>query len=103
MWRKKKVDEFVVVKLLKRAKAEIHDPVEVNHLLREVGKFFDPLTGKAMIEGGARGEVIGLLERGETTEALAAIDRHIEKYLRRVEPEASPQSQAMEHAPNCAC
>ena len=103
MWRKKKVDELVVVKLLNRAKTQIDDPMEVNRLLREVGKFFDPMTGKAMIEGGARAEVMGFLERGETTEALATIDRHIEKYLRRVEPEASPQSQAVEHAPNCAC
>ena len=44
MWRKKKVDEWVVVKLLNRAKAEIDDPMEVNRLLREVGKFFYPLT-----------------------------------------------------------
>ena len=92
MWRKKKVDELVVVKLLNRAKAQIDDPMEVNRLLREVGKFFDPLTGKAMIQGGTRAEVVALLEQDQKAEALAAIDRQIQYYQRRVEPEASPPS-----------
>lgn len=92
MWRKKKVDEWVVVQLLNRAKAEIDDPIEVNRWLREVGKFFDPLTGKAMMEGGARAEVMAHLERGETAAALAIIDRYIESRRGQVEPEASPQS-----------
>ncbi|HSB72283.1 MAG TPA: hypothetical protein VLH58_07790 [Candidatus Methylomirabilis sp.] len=92
MWRKKKVDEWVVVTLLNQAKAEIHDPDAVNRLLREVGKFFDPLTGRAMLEGGARAEVMTHLERGEREAALASIDRHIETCQRRVEPRASRES-----------
>ncbi len=92
MWRKKKVDEWVVVKLLNRAKAEIDDPLEVNRLLREVGKFFDPLTGRAMIDGQARAEVMTVLERGAKSEVLATIDRYIENFQRRVEPDAPPQS-----------
>ncbi len=101
MWRKKKVDELVVVKLLTRAKAEIHDPIGVNRLLREVGKFFDPVTGKAMIEGGERARVIALLERGEGTEALAMIDGFIDRYQRRVEPESSPGCSASQGMPPC--
>ena len=92
MWRKKKVDEWVVVKLLNQAQTEVDDPSEVNRLLREVGKFFDPLTGKAMIDGNARGEVMALLERGEKAEVLATIDRYIESFQRRVEPDAPSQS-----------
>ncbi len=92
MWRKKKVDEWVVVKLLNQAKAEIDDPIEVNRLLREVGKFFDPLTGKAMIDGSARAEAMDLLERGAKPEVLATIDRYIENLQRRVEPHEPPQS-----------
>ncbi len=92
MWRKKKVDEWVVVKLLNRAKAEIDDPLEVNRLLREVGKFFDPLTGRAMIDGQTRAEVMTSLGRGAKPEVLATIDRYIENLQRRVEPDAPPQS-----------
>jgi hypothetical protein len=92
VWRKKKVDEWVVVTLLNRAKAEIDDPSEVNRLLREVGKFFDPLTGNAMIDGGARAEVMILLERGARPEVLTTIDRYIENLQRRVEPEIPAQS-----------
>ena len=101
MARKKKIDELVVVKLLNRAKDQIDDPIEVNRLLREVGKFFDPLTGKAMIEGGSRAQVIALIERGEKAEALAAIDGFIDTYQKRIEPEAIPQSPADQSSSSC--
>lgn len=100
MWRKKKVDELVVVKLLNKAKAQIDDPMEVNRLLREVGKFFDPMTGKSMLEGIARAEVNAFLEEGRKAEALAVIDRHIENFQRRVEPQGSAQSSVDQ--PACA-
>ncbi len=102
MARKKKIDELVVVKLLNRAKDRIDDPVEVNRLLREVGKFFDPLTGKAMIEGGSRAQVIALIEQGERAEALAAIDGFIDTYQKRIEPEAISQPPEDQSSPSCA-
>ena len=102
MPRKKKIDELVVVKLLNRAKDHIDDPIEVNRLLREVGKFFDPLTGKAMIEGGSRAQVIALIERGDEVEALAAIDGFIATYQKRIEPESTPPPPADQAAPSCA-
>lgn len=89
MPRKKVIDELTVVKLLKQAKEELDDPIEVNRLLREVGKFYDPMTGKAMIEGASRARVIALIERGNKTEALDAINHHIENYLKRVQPESN--------------
>ena len=89
MARKKVIDELVVIKLLKRAKSELDDPIEVNRLLREVAKFYDPMTGKAMIDGASRAQVIALIERGERAEALAAIDQYIENYQKRVEPDSS--------------
>jgi hypothetical protein len=101
MWRKVKVDELVVIKLLNRAKAAIDDPAEVNRLLREVGKFLDPLTGQAMIEGGARARVIALLERNEKAEALAMIDGFVERYQRRLEPAASPACSPDQGEPAC--
>lgn len=101
MPRKKKIDELVVVKLLNWAKDHIDDPIEVNRLLREVGKFFDPLTGKAMIEGGSRAQVIALIERGEKAEAVAAIDGFIDTYQKRIEPEATPQPPADQPSPSC--
>lgn len=102
MPRKKKIDEVVVVKLLNLAKGQIDDPVEVNRLLREVGKFFDPLTGKAMIEGASRAQVIALLERGEKAEALATIDRYIDNYQKRIEPEPTQEPAAGQRLPSCS-
>lgn len=102
MPRKKKIDEVVVVKLLNLAKGQIDDPVEVNRILREVGKFFDPLTGKAMIEGASRAQVIALLERGEKAEALATIDRYIDNYQKRIEPEPPQESAPNQRLPSCS-
>jgi hypothetical protein len=102
MWRKKKVDELVVVKLLNRAKAAMDDPVEVNRLLREVGKFFDPLTGEAMLDGTARATLVGMLDRGEKAEVLAAIDRHIENFQKRIEPEKGGEPSPDQRSPACA-
>ena len=101
MPRKKVIDELTVVKLLKQAKGEIDDPIEVNRLLREVGKFYDPMTGKAMIDGASRARVIALIERGDKPEALAAIDQYIEDYLKRVQPEPSQPSPEGQPFPSC--
>jgi hypothetical protein len=86
--RKKVIDELVVVKLLKRAKEQLDDPIEVNRLLREVAKFYDPMTGKAMIDGAARQRIVTLAERGDKAEALAAIDHYLDTYQKRIEPES---------------
>lgn len=94
MPRKKVIDELVVVKLLKRAKGLIDDPVEVNRLLREVAKFIDPMTGRGMIDGPSRQRIVTLVERGERAEALAAIDQLIENYQKRIEPESSQPASA---------
>jgi hypothetical protein len=92
MPRKKVIDELVVVKLLKQAKGKLDDPVEVNRLLRELGKFYDPLTGKAMIDGPSRQRVVALVERGDRAGAAIAIDLYIENYQTRIEPDESQRS-----------
>ena len=88
MPRKKKIDELVVVRLLNQAKARLDDPVELNRTLREVAKFFDPLSGKAMIEGSALQQIVMLAERGNKAEALATIDHYLDAYQKRIEPDA---------------
>jgi len=90
--RKKVIDELVVVKLLKQAKSKLDDPIEVNRLLRELAKFYDPLTGKAMIDGPSRQQVVTLVEQGDRAGAIAAIDQYIENYQRRIEPDATQRS-----------
>ncbi len=94
MPRKKKIDELVVVRLLNEAKARLDDPVELNRTLREVAKFFDPLTGKAMIEGSARQQIVMLAERGNKAEALASIEHYLDTYQKRIEPDSFQKSSA---------
>jgi hypothetical protein len=100
--RRKKIDELVVVKLLNQARERIDDPLEVNRLLREVGKFYDPLTGRAMIEGSSRAELVGLLERGAKAEALATIGRYIENYQRHIGPDPAPTCSGSPGSTPCA-
>jgi hypothetical protein len=92
MPRKKIIDDVVVVKLLKQARRQLDNTAEVNRLLREIGKFYDPLTGKAMIDGSTRQRVVALVDRGAVADAAAAIDQFIENYQRRIEPKADALS-----------
>lgn len=81
MQRRMKRDQVVVVKILEQIKNHLDDPLEANRLLRELGKFYDPVTGAAVMNGAARKRLVDLLERGQRGEVCAAIDRHIEDYL----------------------
>ena len=51
-----------------------------------------------MIDGASRAQVIALIERGERTEALAAIDQYIENYQKRVEPDSSQTPPPEQHS-----
>ncbi len=80
MQRRMKRDEVVVLKIFDQVKAHLDDALEANRLLRELGKFYDPVTGAAMVDGPTRKRLVDLLERGERGEVAAAIDRYIEAY-----------------------
>ncbi len=81
MQRRMKRDQVVVLKILEQVKVCLGDPLEANRLLRELGKFYDPVTGAAVMNGAERKRLVDLLERGEREEVCGAIDRHIEDYL----------------------
>lgn len=88
MQRRMKRDQLVVLKVFDQVKAVLDDPFETNRLLRELGKFYDPVTGAAIIDGAARKRLIDMLERGQRHEVLAAIDGYIEDYTAQL-PEAA--------------
>ncbi len=93
MQRRIKRDQLVVLKLFDQVKAALDDSFETNRLLRELGKFYDPVAGAAIIDGAARKRLMDMLERGERHEVVAAIDRYIEEYTGQL-PEASRPAQA---------
>ena len=90
MQRRMKRDQVVVLKILDQVKAHLDDPLETNRLLRELGKFYDPVLGAAIVDGAARKRLIDLLERGERNEVSAAIDRYIETYAAQLPGPAPP-------------
>ena len=93
MQRRMKRDQVVVVRLLEQIKNHLDTPLEANRLLRELGKFYDPVRGAAVMEGAERKRLVNLLERGERGEVCAAIDRHIEVYLAQL-PEGGRANRA---------
>jgi len=90
MQRRMKRDQVVVLKIFDMVKAHLDDPLETNRLLRELGKFYDPVTGAAMVDGATRKRLLDLLERGERDEVAAAIDRYIETYAAQLPETARP-------------
>ena len=81
MQRRMKRDQVVVVRLLERIKENLDDPLEANRLLRELGKFYDPVAGAAIVDGEARRGLLERIERGERDEVAEIIDRYIENYV----------------------
>ena len=93
MQRRMKRDQVVVLKILDQVKAHLDDPLEANRLLRELGKFYDPVIGAAIVDGLSRKRLVELLERGEQGEVTAAIDRYIETYAAQL-PGPPPPGQS---------
>ena len=90
MQRRMKRDQVVVLKILDMVKEHLDDPLETNRLLRELGKFYDPVIGAAMVDGATRKRLVDLLERGERDEVAAAIDGYIEAYTAQLPETARP-------------
>ncbi len=91
MQRRIKRDQLVVLQILEQVKAHLDHPLEANRLLRELGKFYDPVTSAAIVDGPARKRLIDLLERGERSAVAAAVDRYIEDYLSQLPETARPK------------
>ena len=70
------------LQLIERLKESLDDVAEVRRILRELGRYYDPVLGGAIMEVGHRRAIVDALEAGRTPEALALIEHRYELYLR---------------------
>src|SRR5882724_2597733 len=61
------------LQLIERLKESLDDLTEVRSILRELGRYYDPVLGGAIVEA---------LEAGRRAEALALIEHRYELYLK---------------------
>ena len=77
---RKREDHALV--LIDRLKESLGDLSEVRGILRELGRYYDPVLGGAIMEVGHQRAIVEALEAGRTAEALALVDQRYELYLK---------------------
>jgi hypothetical protein len=68
--------------LIDQLKESLADPAEVRRILRELGRYYDPVLGGAIMEVGHQRAIVEALEGGRQAEALALIQQRYELYLK---------------------
>ncbi len=68
--------------LIERLKENLGDMGEVRRILRELGRYYDPVLGGAIMEVGHQRAIVEALEAGRRAEALSLIQQRYELYLK---------------------
>lgn len=77
---RKREDHALV--LIDRLKGNLADLAEVRRILRDLGRYYDPVLGGAIMEVGHQRAIVEALEAGRQAEALAVVEQRYELYLR---------------------
>jgi len=77
---RKREDHALV--LIERLKENLENLAEVRRILRELGRYYDPVLGGAIMEVGHQRDIVEALEAGRTAEALALVELRYALYLK---------------------
>ena len=77
---RKREDHALV--LIERLKENLADLAEVRRILRELGRYYDPVLGGAIMEVGHQRAIVGARGAGRQAEALTLIEQRYELYLK---------------------
>ena len=77
---RKREDHALV--LIERLKENLADLAEVRGILRELGRYYDPVLGGAIMEVRHQRAIVEALEAGRQVEALAVVEARYELYLK---------------------
>ena len=77
---RKREDHALV--LIERLKEKLADLAEVRRILRELGRYYDPGLGGAIMEVGHQRAIVEALEAGRPAEALAVVEQRYDLYLK---------------------
>jgi hypothetical protein len=70
------------LQLIERLKESLDDVMEARKILRELGRYYDPVLGGAIMEVAHQRAIVEALEAGRRAEALALIEQRYELYLK---------------------
>ena len=80
-FRARKREDHALV-LIRDLLESLGDAVRVRGLLRELGRYYDPVLGGAIFEVSHQRAVVEALESGRVEEARALIEQRYELYIR---------------------
>jgi hypothetical protein len=67
--------------LIRELRASLDDLPRVRRLLRELGRYYDPVLGGAIVEVGHQRQIVEALEGSRRQEALALIEGRYQLYI----------------------
>ena len=70
------------LQLIEHLRESLDDPGEVRRILRELGRYYDPVLGGAIMEVGHQRAIVEALEAGRRADALVLIEHRYELYLK---------------------
>lgn len=68
--------------LIERLRESLEDLAEVRSVLRELGRYYDPVLGGAIMEVSHQRAIVEALEAGRPAEARAMVEQRYELYLK---------------------
>jgi hypothetical protein len=68
--------------LIEQLRESLSDLSRVRRILLELGRFYDPILGGAIVDLDQQRQIVTALEAGRTQEAEAIIDARYELYLK---------------------
>lgn len=94
-FRDRRGDDYVV-DLFRQALAALDDPDRVNRILAELGRLYNPLTDRPIVELATRQRVMGLLAAGARPEATHLLQDRMYAYAPVQDVDGSPEPRASE-------
>ena len=80
-FKERKREDHALV-LIGELKENLGDMAQVRRILLELGRYYDPVLGGAIMEVRHQRAIVEALERGRVAEALALVEERYELYIK---------------------
>jgi hypothetical protein len=77
---RKREDHALV--LINELKGNLHDVGQVRRIVRELGRYYDPVLGGAIMEVAHQRAIVEAIEAGRESEALALVEERYRLYIK---------------------
>jgi hypothetical protein len=80
-FKERKREDHALV-LIRELKGNLGDMTKVRRILLELGRYYDPVLGGAIMEVRHQRAIVEALERGKVAEALALVEERYDLYIK---------------------